>query len=494
MSNTREYGHFINGKDGPVAGELLERRSPGHGGVVARFSLGTAKDVATAIQCARSVFEAGEWSFLPGAGKAAILNKLAALILDNLERLSVMEAEESGKPIRFARGEISYSAELCQYAAALAWQLQGDAYTQLGVDKFGYSIREPKGVVSIILPWNFPLVTLFQKLPFALAAGCTIVVKPSEFTSGTALEVAKLAIEAGLPAGVFNVVTGTGSIVGDALSKHPEVDMVSFTGSTAVGKQIARVGAETVKRVALELGGKAANIVFADADLDAALDGVLFGFVLNAGQECGCGSRLLIESKIADAFVAKLAERAKKVRVGLPLDEQADIGPLIHKAHMEKVLAYIEKGKKEGAKLVAGGSRLERDGLGQGCFVEPTIFTDVRPDNTIFLEEIFGPVLAVTTFETLEEAVSLANGTTYGLGNGVWSKDVDKAMHISRRLRCGTVFINTFLEVAPQMPLGGFKQSGIGRENGLDGLLEFTEIKSAILKIGERMPALPHTI
>jgi acyl-CoA reductase-like NAD-dependent aldehyde dehydrogenase len=346
----------------------------------------------------------------------------------------------------------------------------------------------------MIVPWNFPLVTLFQKLPFALAAGCTAIIKPSELTSGTALEVAALAREAGLPDGVINVITGTGAAVGEAMSKHPGIDMVSFTGSTVVGKHIAKNAADTVKHVALELGGKAANVVFADADLDAALDGVLFGTILNQGEECVAGTRLLIEESVAPEFVQKLVERAKRVVVGLPLDDRTDVGALIHEEHMQKVLDYIRIGKEEGAALAIGGNRVTSNGLDKGYFVDTTIFTNVTREMRIFREEIFGPVLTVTTFRNVDEAVELANDTNYGLGNGLWTKDIDKAISVSQRLRSGTVFVNTYLESAPQMPFGGFKESGVGRENGLDGLLEYTEVKSTFIKMGKRSPALPDTL
>jgi acyl-CoA reductase-like NAD-dependent aldehyde dehydrogenase len=268
--------------------------------------------------------------------------------------------------------------------------------------------------------------------------------------------------------------------------------MISFTGSTRIGKQIVRDAAGTVKRVALELGGKAANIVFADADIEAALDGVLFGFTLNQGQECIAGARLLVEASIAPMFLDELASRTNRLRVGLPLDENADISSLIHEAHLESVKSHVDFALEEGAQLLTGGNRLAGE-FAEGFFYAPTILTNVGADSKIFRDEVFGPVLTVTTFETIDEAVRLANDTIYGLANGLWTKDVDKALTISRQLRSGTVFVNTYLETAPQLPFGGFKQSGLGRENGLDGLLEFTEIKSTIVKLGPRIPVLGHT-
>ncbi|PFH20411.1 aldehyde dehydrogenase family protein [Burkholderia sp. JKS000303] len=492
---TRRYDLWIDGQwQAASTPESVARYSPAHGDKLADYAAGGTADLDRAVGAARARFDDQSWSRLPGATRAALLNAWAALIERDAEKLARIEAEEVGKPIRFARAEVAASVDLTRYAASLAWQLGGDAFSNLGADKLGLVTREARGVVGMIVPWNFPLVTLFQKLPFALAAGCTTVIKPSELTSGTALEVAALAKEAGIPGGVINVVTGTGPVVGEAMSKHPGVDMISFTGSTLVGKQIARNAAETVKHVALELGGKAANIVFADADLDAALDGVLLGTILNQGEECVAGTRLLIEASVADAFVGKLVERAKRVVVGLPLDDRTDIGALIHEQHLNKVLDYIRIGKAEGATLAVGGERVTANGLDKGFFVGTTIFTGVTPEMRIFREEIFGPVLTVTTFKDADEAVRLANDTNYGLGNGLWTKDIDKAITVSQQLRSGTVFVNTYLESAPQMPFGGFKESGVGRENGLDGLLEYTEVKSTFIKLGKRAPALPATV
>lgn len=493
MSVVRSYDHYIDGAPKKSLGEgVIGRHSSAHGGHLADYAAGDERDVDVAVAAARSAFDGG-WADSTGEGRAAILNRFADLIDANVERLAAIEAEEVGKPIRFARFEIMAAANLTRYAAALAWQIAGHVFTHLGPDKMGLVTREPCGVVGLITPWNFPILTLFQKLPYALAAGCTVVLKPSEFTSGTALEVAALATEAGVPAGVINVVTGTGGAVGSAIVTHPDVDMISFTGSTAVGKQILRDAAGTVKKVALELGGKAANIVFADADIEAALDGVLFGFTFNQGQTCVAGARLLIESTIAPAFLEQLAARAARLRIGLPLDEQTDIASLIHQAHLEGLVQHVKTAQEEGATVLAGGKRLE-GAFPDGFFMAPTIVSGVRPDMRLFRDEVFGPVLTVTTFDTVDEAVSLANDTEYGLANGVWTKDIDKALTVSRRFRSGIVFVNTYLDGAPQLPLGGVKESGLGRENGLDGLYEYMELKSTVVRTGPRMPVLGHTI
>lgn len=491
----RTYDLWIDGRWAKAStGRLIDRTSSAHGGLVASFAEGGREDADNAVKVARRTFDQRAWSDLPGNAKASLLTAWADLIAAKAEELAQIEAEESSKPIRFARGEVAWSIDIVRYAAALAWQIKGDAFTNLGPDAIGLVSREPRGVVGMILPWNFPLVTVMQKLPYALAAGCTVVIKPSEMTSGTTLEVAALAKAAGIPDGVINVVTGSGEVIGDALSTHPQVDMISFTGSTAVGKMIARNQAGRVGRVGMELGGKGANIVFADADIEAALDGVLLGFVLNQGEECCAGSRLLVEKSIAESFVTRLAARTKKVRIGLPLDETADMSALISEKQMNAVLARIALGKEEGGRTIVGGGRLTDSGRERGFFVEPTIFDNITPQMTLFREEIFGPVLTVTTFDGEEEAIALANDTLYGLASGFWTKNVDRVHRVSRRLRSGTLYVNTYLETAMQLPFGGFKQSGIGREMGLEGLLEFTEIKSAFIKLGERTPALPHTV
>lgn len=490
----RHYNNWINGQElAPINATFIERISPADGTALAKFPSSTQDDLEIAVEAANKLHLSGAWANLAASERAKLLVKFAELIEQNCEFLAKIEAEEVGKPITYARGEVMWSAELVKFAAALAWQIPGEAHTHLGENKLGLVTREPRGVVGMIVPWNFPMVCLFQKLPYAIAAGCPVVIKPSEYTSGTALEVAKLAKQAGLPDGLINIVCGKGSVIGDGMTRHPDVKMISFTGSTAVGKTIARTAADDMTRVALELGGKAANVVFADADLEAALDGVLFGVMLNQGEECVAGTRLLIEKSIADDFVAKLVERAKKVVIAHPLKDESQIGPLIYEQHYKKVLEYIEIGKQE-ATLLLDGSHPEGEDLAQGYYVGPTIFTDVKPEHLIFKEEIFGPVLAVTTFETQEEAVQLANDVEYGLGNGLWTKDIDKALQVSKQLQSGTVFVNTYLEGAAQMPFGGYKQSGYGRENGVDALLEYLEVKSTFIKLGQRTPVLPNTL
>jgi betaine-aldehyde dehydrogenase len=484
------YGHLIGG-DERAADTLIDRCSPGNGQLVARFAEGTAEDAAAAIAAAREAFDDGPWRHTSGQERSRMLLKIAGAIRERSEDIARLDSQEVGKPIRLARGDVEGVIGHFEYAAALAQQLHGDSHSNLGAQFTGMVLREPVGVVGMIIPWNFPALTYSQKVPYALAAGCTAVVKPSEFTSSSALELTKIALECGIPTGVINVVTGYGMPVGQALADSPDVDFVSFTGSTATGQRVAASAAKTTKRVSLELGGKGANVVFADADLDDAVDGALFAVFFNTGQVCVSGSRLIVQESIADEFVARLTERAKELRVGASLDDESQLGPLIHEAHAQKVVGYIESAKREGAKLVMGGERLSDGEYADGAFVAPTIFDGVRPDMTVFREEIFGPVLSVIRFADEEEAITLANDTTYGLANAVWTKDVDVAMRVARSMRSGTVWVNTSTDVGPQMPYGGVKGSGYGREMGRAGLEEFTELKTCLFHTGKRQPFPP---
>ena len=480
----RTYDQWIDGAGyAPSGGGTIERRSPATGERLAAFAAGTPPDVEAAVVAARRAFDGNGWSGLPGSDRASILQQFAALIEADSERLAAIESEETGKPIAAARAEVAYATDLTRFAASLAWNIPGRISTHNGADKIGFVFHEPRGVVAMILPWNYPVVCLMQKLPFALAAGCAAVIKPSELTSGTALELVRLAAKAGVPAGVVNVVTGTGADVGEALAAHAGVDMISFTGSSRIGKQIARKAADTMKRVSLELGGKGANIVFADSDMDAAVEGALQGFIINQGEECCAGSRLLIERSIADEFLTRLVVRCKAVRLGAPDDEATEMGPLIHEAHLDRVLGYIDAGRREGARLLTGGVRLSGGVYDRGLFFPPTLFVEAKPEMTIWREEIFGPVASVMLFEGVEEAVSIANNTAYGLANGVWTRNLDKALAVTRRICSGMVYINCYLETIPQLPFGGMKESGVGRENGVEGLLEFMEVKAAFAKL-----------
>jgi len=478
---TRIYGNFINNAS-PEATSWIERLSPSSGHLVARFAEGQADDVDRAVQAARAAFDMGPWPHMDAAGRASVLQRVAALVSDNLERLARIEVEEVGKPIRFARQDVETVVALFNYAAGLAMQLHGLAYSSIGANRTGIVLREPVGVVGLIIPWNFPVETLAKKLPFALAAGCTCVVKPSELTSGTALELASLAMEAGMPPGVMNVVTGYGHIAGTALSAHPGVDMLSFTGSTRVGRQVIARAGEHLARSSVELGGKGATIVFKDADLDAAADGALASVFFNQGECCVAGSRLLVQREIADSFLAKLVGKAKALRVGDPFLETTDLGAMIHRQHLDRVLGYVDAARREGATQLCGDVMPP----GESLFMKPVVFDHVEPSMPIFSEEIFGPVLSATRFDSPQEALALANQTDYALANSVWTSNIDTAMVFTKRLRSGIVWINTALDGALQLPFGGNQSSGFGRELGEAGIEEFTSLKSVLIHTGKR--------
>jgi acyl-CoA reductase-like NAD-dependent aldehyde dehydrogenase len=480
----RRVGHYIGGQWRESA-ETIERWAPGTGELVAEVSAGDSTDVDAAVGAARRAFDAGEWPRLTGFDRAALLNRVADLIDANADMLARLDAEEGGKPLRLARGDIGGAATLTRYAAGLAMQMHGTTYTNHGPDFTGLVIREPAGVAGLITPWNFPALILCQKLPFALAAGCTVVVKPSELTSSSAVEIARMYAEAGLPAGALNVVTGDGR-AGQALAEHPGVDIVSFTGSTATGRKILDASKSNLKKLSLELGGKAANIVFADADLEDAVEGVIFGVFFNNGECCVSAARLLVQDTIADEFLARLASAAAGLKVGQPLDLATDVGAMIHAGHLGKVLGHIQAGREQGARVVTGGVRAEGRGLENGLYVEPTILDGVTADMAAFTEEIFGPVLSVSRFSDEAEAVALANAVDYGLANSVWSKDVDKVLTVAKQLRSGTVWVNTTIDGPPTMPFGGYKSSGFGREMGQAGFEEFTELKSVAIRTGKR--------
>ncbi len=465
------------------SGERFHSVSPAHDVSVAAYPLADAADVDAAVAAARRAFDDGPWTHMPGAERARLLHSTADAVRAHIDELARLEVLESGKPITQARGEMEATADLWDYAATLARHVYGDAYNTLGADKLGFVFREPVGVVGMITPWNFPLLIISQKLPFALAVGCTAVIKPSELTPGTTLRLAGLMMEAGLPEGVVNVVTGYGLPVGARLAEHPDVDMLSFTGSTAVGKRIVAASQGNLKKVSLELGGKNPQIVCADADLEAALDAVVFGVYFNMGECCNSGSRLLVERAIAEDFVEQVIERARTVPVGDPLDEATKVGAIINQAQFDKIMAYIDAGQQEGAALRLGGNRLASE---CGRFIEPTVFDGVAPTMTIAREEVFGPVLSVVTFDTPDEAVRIANDTMYGLSAGVWTGSVDTAFQVSRSIRAGTVWINCFMDGYAELPFGGYKESGLGRELGRFSIDEFTELKTVQLHLGPR--------
>jgi betaine-aldehyde dehydrogenase len=478
----RDRAMIINGRDVLGSGAMIERASPAHGVVVTRVPRGTAENARAAIGAARSAFDKGPWPRETASTRARVLLKTADLIDRDRELLAVLDTLECGKPIAQARGEIEGAADIWRYAASLARELSGESYSNLGSDRLGFVLREPIGVVSIITPWNFPLLIVSQKLPFALAAGCTCVVKPSEMTSASTLHLAGLLAEAGMPEGACNVVTGYGPDVGAPMTTDPDVDMISFTGSTHVGRAAVAAGATTLKKVSMELGGKNPQLIFPDADMDAALDAATFGAYFNAGECCNAGSRLLLHAEIADEFLSGLAERAKTVKVGDPLDPETRVGAIITADHLGKIESHVRAAEQEGARVRTGGGRLNSNGL----FMAPTLVEDVTPSMNIASAEVFGPVVVALKFNSLEEAIGLANATDYGLSASVWSRDVDTAVGVGRGIRAGTIWVNTFMDGTPELPFGGYRQSGIGRELGRNAVKDYTEEKTFHVHTGPR--------
>lgn len=481
------YKMFIDGEWlDAESGETLTRYNPVTGEPLSIYPAGGSADIDKAVAAARKAFDEGPWRHMMPGERSKILYRMAQGIRAEKEKLAALESAETGKPIANAEGDIEGTADMIEYCAGHARALHGDSL-DLGANIYGMTMREPIGVVGMIVPWNFPLAILCQKLPWALASGCTAVAKPSELTSATALEAARIFQEAGLPDGVYNVVTGLGQTAGAAISSHMDIDMVSFTGSTEVGRRVSTAAAESnLKRVVLELGGKSPNIVFADCDIEEAVEGVLFAVFVMTGQSCLTGSRLLVQESIHDEFMERLTNRARELNVGDPTQRDTQLGPLVNEEQYKRVAHYIEVGGTEGAQLLVGGQRLTGSVYDGGYFVPPTIFGNVKPDMTIAQEEIFGPVLAAIPFKDRDDALEMANSTRYGLGAAIWTEDIDTAMFMSRYIRSGTVWVNTYFSVLSDIPFGGYKQSGGGRELGKAGIEEFTVLKSVQIHMGPK--------
>ncbi|MEZ3159188.1 aldehyde dehydrogenase family protein [Microbacterium sp. BWT-B31] len=473
---------LIDGKDVEASsGDRFTRTSPAHNIEVGTYANASAADVDAAVKAARTALDGG-WRLSSGAVRSKLLYRVAQLVRRDAEQLALAETLDTGKPISQSRNEVESTAELWEYAATLARHSQGDAHNGLGADTFALVVNEPVGVMGMITPWNFPILIISQKLPFALAAGNTAVVKPSEFSPTTTIMLGGLIREAGFPDGVVNVLTGSGSL-GTAIVSHPGIDMISFTGSTEVGRKIAGTAGADLKKVELELGGKNPQIVSRHADLAAAVDAAVFGGYFNTGQCCNAGSRLLVHRSIVDDFTAAVAERTKLVPVGNPLLSSTQVGSLVNAQQLAVVERYVGEGVASGATLVTGGASFGPDSL----FFEPTLFTNVTPDMSIASEEIFGPVLSILAFDELSEAVRIANSTNYGLSAGIWTQDIDEALTASRDLRAGTIWVNRWMDGYPEVPFGGYGASGIGRELGRQALAEFSEAKTIQLQVGSRI-------
>jgi (Z)-2-((N-methylformamido)methylene)-5-hydroxybutyrolactone dehydrogenase len=472
-----EYQMFIDGGFRQAADlRVIETVEPWTEQAWATIPAGTREDANTAVAAAHAALS-GPWRQLSASSRGAMLRKLADLIAANVELLARTEVRDNGKLLTEMRAQMSYLPEIYYYFAGLADKVEGTVPPVGRPGNFAYTRLEPVGVVAAITPWNSPLLLAASKIAPALAAGCTVVHKPSEHSSASALEFARLVQEAGFPAGVFNVVTGLGPEVGDALVRHPKVARISFTGGTSAGKAINQIAAARLARCDLELGGKSPNIVFDDADLDAAVNGVIAGIFAASGQSCLAGSRLLVQDSIHDEFVDRLVRIASTAVVGEPFEPETQIGPVTTEAQFAKVLEYIEIAHSEGARCVLGGSRLDRI----GWFVQPTIFDDVTNDMRIAREEVFGPVLSVICFRDEEEALRIANDCDFGLAAGVWTGNMGRAFRMSEGLQAGTVWINNYRMLSVMMPFGGFKDSGTGRENGLDAIRANLEVKSVYI-------------
>ena len=472
---------IINGEAvDSVSGRTYTTHNPATEEAICTVAEAGPEDVDRAVAAARAALE-GPWGRMKPADRQKALWKLGDLILQNADEIARLETLDNGKPIFESRQiDIPMVANCFHYFSGWATKLAGETLP-VSPAFFTYTLREPIGVVGAIIPWNFPMIMVGWKVAPALAAGNTVVLKPAELTPLSAIRIGELGLEAGLPPGVFNVLPGKGSIAGEAMVKHPGVDKISFTGSTEVGKHLMRTAADTMKKLSLELGGKSPNIVFADADLDAALRGATTGIFYGKGEVCAAGSRLLVENSIYAEFVAKLAERAKKMMPGDPLDPKTRLGALVSETQMNKVLGYVATGTQEGARVVAGGERAPING--KGWFVQATVLDGVENHMRVAQEEIFGPVLAVIPFDDVDDAVRKANDIPYGLAAGVWTRDVKKAHSVARRLQAGTVWINSYNFYDAGMPFGGYKQSGFGRDLGPECLRDYTQVKSVWVSV-----------
>ncbi len=468
---------YVDGAFRPASdGGTRKLINPSNGEVCAVVAEGTKDDAERAIRAARDAFDNGTWAETPALDRAKLLFKLADKIDEHFTELSRLETLNNGKPVRETEYDVTDAANCFRYYAGLATKPHGQTF-DVPAPSQTFVVREPIGVCGQIIPWNYPLLMGAWKLAPALAAGNACILKPSELTPLTALRLATLIEEVGFPKNVVQIVLGSGPVVGQHIAESHQVDKVAFTGGTKTGRTIMQAATGNLKKVTLELGGKSPNVVFADADFDTAVDYALFGIYANAGQVCSAGSRLIVEESLHDKLVAKIVERAKKIRVGDGFDPSTEMGPIISRAHQEKVEAYIALGRQEGASLACGGGRLPGELGEKGNFVMPTIFTDTRRDMRIVQEEIFGPVLAVQTFKDEAEAVKLANDTIYGLAGAVFTTDVAKAHRVIRKLRAGITWINTYHPTYNEAPWGGYKQSGIGRELGTYGYDSYTEVK-----------------
>jgi acyl-CoA reductase-like NAD-dependent aldehyde dehydrogenase len=484
-TEVKKYGLLIDGEwRQPSSGDTTERRSPVDQSLVAVLPLAAESDLDLAVAAARRAFDAGQWS-ANATRRARVLRQAAARIRAEQETLVPLLCREVGKTLSEAKGEVLSMANTFDAYAGIGENVRGRVVGNATAGALGMVLKEPVGVAGLIVPWNWPLILLSWKLGAALAAGCTTVIKPSIYTGATTYEVARIFSEAGTPPGVINVITGKSSAIGDKFVTHQGVDKICFTGSTATGRHVMELAAADIKRISLELGGKSPNVVFADADLDAAAVGAASAAFLNTGQTCQAGTRLLLQRPVYDEFMTKFLTLVDRMKVGDPLDTSTTMGPLVSEEQLNIVLGYVELGKKEGARLLRGGKRLSGAPYDNGFFMEPTVFDSVDNHMRIAQEEIFGPVVAVIPFDDEEEALAIANDTIYGLAAGVWSSNLRTVMRFVRGIKAGTVWVNCYHGCGiPNVPFGGYKQSGLGREQGLEGIDIFLETKSVHISHG----------
>ena len=473
---------WIDAQSGAVYADV----NPATGAPLAEVADAGGAEVDRAAAAARAAFESGKWSTMAASRRAKIIYKMAQLIAERANELALMEVRDNGKALWIAKGELSAIVDCFEFYAGAATKNYGDTMPAPVPNYLAYTVREPVGVVGAIVPWNFPLLLASWKVAPALAAGCTMVLKPAPSTPLTAIELGKIALEAGLPEGVLNVLTGSGTQLGQAMVEHPAIDKIAFTGSTATGKRVAATASETLKRVSLELGGKSPSIVFDDADLGQAVNGALYGIFYNAGQTCEARSRVLLQNAVADEFIARFSEKAQKLRVGNPEDPQTQIGAITMREQLEKIQSYCEIAEREGARKLFGGGLPD---LGpefeRGFFWSATAF-EAQAAHRISREEVFGPVVTFLRFEDERGATQLANDTDYGLAASIWSQNVGRVNRVTKALRSGTVAINTPYAIFPGLPFGGYKQSGYGRELGMETLALYSETKTVITYSGEK--------
>jgi acyl-CoA reductase-like NAD-dependent aldehyde dehydrogenase len=467
-------------------GATCDDTNPATGAVIAQVANASAADVDRAVKAARDALERGKWATMAASRRAKIIYKIAQLIAERAGDIALLEVRDNGKTLGTAKGELGAIVDCFEFYAGAATKNYGNSLPGPMPNYLAQTVREPVGVVGAIVPWNFPLLLASWKVAPALAAGCTIVLKPAGQTPLTALELAKIALEAGLPEGVLNVITGEGRELGQAIVEHPGIDKIAFTGSTATGKRVAATAAQTVKRVTLELGGKSPSLIFDDADLQQAVNGALYGVFYNAGQCCEARSRILVQETIADEFIELFTSKARKLRVGNPEDPQTQIGAITTQEQLDKIRSYCEIGASEGAKLLLGGEAASAGpGFEGGKFWSVSAY-ETQPAHRISREEVFGPVASFTRFKDEAQAIELANDSEYGLSASIWSQNIGRASRAAKALRTGTVAINTPYAVFPGVPFGGYKQSGYGRELGMETMALYSEIKSIVTYIGEK--------